>query len=57
MSENVQRIKNKTGILEPGLQLFGFETKVFYEEKFFDPGFIREIKRTGKTLYKKQRPL
>ena len=48
---NVKEIKLRTNLREPGLQLFGFESKVFYDEDFVDPGFIKEIKNTGRKIY------
>jgi predicted nucleotidyltransferase len=57
MYENVRTLKEKSGILEPGLQLFGFESKTFYEEKFFDVSFIKEIKDHGKVLFRKLKTL
>jgi hypothetical protein len=30
---------------------------LYYQEEFIDPGFIQEIKRTGKVIYSKQKGL
>jgi predicted nucleotidyltransferase len=46
-------IKKKTKLYEPYLQLMAFPSETFYEEKFIDPGFIQEIKRTGRSIYKR----
>ncbi len=51
--ENVRTIRKKTKLYEPYLQLFAFQSKVFYEETFIDPSFIKEIKTTGRKVYTK----
>lgn len=55
--ENTLAVHRKSNIYEPYLQLLAFPSETFYEEKFIDPGFIQEIKRTGKSIYKKQKLL
>lgn len=50
---NTRNIKQKTKLLVPGLQLFAFNNETFNNETFVDPGFIQEIKRTGKKIYSK----
>ena len=51
--ENVREIKRRTKLLEPGLQLFAFSTETFNNEEGIQRLFIREIKKTGKVIYKK----
>lgn len=54
MFENAQTIIRKTNLYEPYLQLVPIHSKKFYEETHIDPGFIREIKKTGKRIYTKE---
>ena len=54
---NTRTIKDKTKFFDPDLQLFSFSPKLYYQEEFIDPGFIQEIKRTGKVIYSKQKGL
>lgn len=49
--KNVRTVKEKCKLIEANLQLFAFNSKVFYEEAFVDPTFIREIKNTGRSIY------
>ncbi len=49
--ENALKIKKQTKLFEPYLQLIAFASPTFYSEVFIDPGFIREIKNTGKVVY------
>lgn len=51
--ENSLKIKKTVKLFEPYLQLTAFPSRIFYEEDFISPDFIQEIKRTGKTVYKK----
>ncbi len=51
---NNRSIKTKIKLYEPGLQLTSFCSSTFYNETFVDPGFIQEIKRTGKCIYTKE---
>ncbi len=51
------KLGQKTKLYDPDLQLMSFHSKTFYEEDFVDPNFIREIKRTGKTVYTKEKGL
>ena len=51
---NVRKIKRKTNLIKPALQLFAFNPAAYYEEQFVDPDFIKEIKSTGKSVYSKQ---
>lgn len=48
---NNRSVKTKIQLFVPGLQLTCFPSHVFYNETFVDPGFIQEIKRTGKRIY------
>ena len=48
---NALRIKKQVKLFEPYLQLLAFPSQTYYSEDFIDPDFIREIKRTGKTVY------
>lgn len=50
--ENALKIKKQTKLFEPYLQLTVFASSNFYSESFIDPGFIREIKNTGRVVYK-----
>jgi predicted nucleotidyltransferase len=50
---NVLEISRKIKFYDPDLQLTAFSSQVFYNETFIDPGFIQEIKRTGKQIYTK----
>ena len=54
---NNRYLKTKIELYEPDLQLTSFSSSAFYDETFIDPGFIREIKRTGKSIYKKDKGL
>ncbi len=54
---NNRFIKTQIKLYEPGLQLTSFPSEVFYNETFVDPGFIQEIKRTGKRVYSKDNGL
>ena len=47
---NTRYLKEKINLIEPGLQLFAFNTKVFNAEKSIEPGFIHEINKTGLRL-------
>lgn len=50
--KNIRYIKEKTKLLEPGLQLFAYPTQIFQNEKdTVHESFIREIKKTGKVIY------
>ena len=50
---NIRYVKEKTKLLEPGLQLFAYPTEIFFnEENTVHESFIREIKKTGKVIYK-----
>jgi len=49
---NVKILVEKTNLRKPYLQLVAFSSKDFDEETFINPDFIREIKRTGKVVYK-----
>lgn len=52
MFENVWKLLEKADIYEPYLQLVAFPSSIYNnEEEYVDPDFIREIKKTGKTLY------
>jgi hypothetical protein len=51
---NSREITKKTKLYEADLQLTAFPSDVFYNETFIDPGFIQEIKRTGKRIYTKE---
>ena len=48
---NSLKIKQKVKLFEPYLQMMAFPSSVFYSEKFIDPAFIQEIKKTGKKVY------
>ncbi|MBU6196973.1 MAG: nucleotidyltransferase domain-containing protein [Cyanobacteria bacterium REEB446] len=48
---NALRIKKQVKLFEPYLQLLAFPSQTYYSEDLIDPDFIREIKRTGKTVY------
>ncbi len=48
---NIRKIKEKTNLLDPDLQLFAFPSETFEKEIGFDESFIREIKKTGKVIY------
>jgi len=50
---NVKELVQKTNLRKPYLQLVAFNSKDFFEETFVNVDFIREIKRTGKVVYKK----
>lgn len=50
---NIRKIKEKTNLIDPGLQLFAFPSETFEKEQGFDEHFIREIKKTGKVIYQK----
>lgn len=52
--KNSLTIKKKTKLYEPYLQLIAFPSETFYEEKFIDPSFIQEIKKTGKSIFNSQ---
>lgn len=53
MFKHVLDITKRSKLCEPYLQLVAFPSKTYYnEESSIDPDFIREIKRTGKSLYK-----
>lgn len=52
MFKNVLTVSRKAGLCEPYLQLLAFPSNTYYNESYVDPDFIREIKRTGKVLYK-----
>lgn len=54
---NNRFVKTKIKLYEPGLQLSSFDSDVFYNERFADPAFIREIKNTGKRIYSKDKGL
>jgi predicted nucleotidyltransferase len=54
---NVMDISRKIKFYDPDLQLTAFSPDAFYNETFIDPGFIREIKRTGKQIYTKAKGL
>ncbi len=51
MYKNAMALSRKANLYEPYVQLVPFESRVYYNEKHIDPGFIRSIKNTGKTLY------
>ena len=51
--KHVREIKDRAELYDPYLELFTFPTKVFEKELGFDQYFIREIKKTGKVIYKK----
>jgi len=53
MFRNVLEVTKKSKLCEPYLQLVALPSKTFYEEHYIDPDFIREIKETGKVLYRK----
>jgi len=55
--QNVLEIKRKADILEPYLQLFAFNSNNFYKDKYIDPGFFQEIKKTSKQIYSRQQGL
>ena len=48
---NIRKVKEKTNLLDPDLQLFAFPSETFKHELGFDESFIREIKKTGKIVY------
>ena len=50
---NIRKVKERTNLIEPGLQLFAFPSEAFEKEQGFDEHFIREIKKTGKVIYQK----
>ena len=52
--KNIREVKEKSNLIEPGLQLFAFPSDLFYKEIKLDREFIREIKRTGKIIYSRQ---
>lgn len=49
--DNAIIIAKKTKLYEPYLQLMPFSSEKYYGDTHIDPNFIREIKRTGKTIY------
>ena len=49
--KNIREVKERSNLIEPGLQLFAFPSDLFYKEIKLDREFIREIKRTGKVIY------
>ena len=49
--ENIRIIKEKSKLIEPGLQLLAYPTEVFEKELGTERLFIREIKNTGKVIY------
>ena len=48
---NIRKVKEKTNLLDPDLQLFAFSSETFENELGYDESFIREIKNTGKVIY------
>jgi uncharacterized protein len=54
---NNRFIKTRIQLYEPGLQLTSFPSDTFYNETFVDPGFVQEIKRTGKSIYTRSKGL
>ena len=54
MIKNVREVKEKSNLIEPGLQLFAFSSDLFYKKKSSDQPFIHEIKKTGKVIYSRQ---
>ena len=49
--ENIRIIKERTKLIEPGLQLLAYPTETFEKELGTERLFIREIKKTGTILY------
>lgn len=49
--ENIRTIKEKTKLIDPGLQLLAYPTEVFEKELGVERLFIKEIKKTGKIIY------
>lgn len=45
-------VAKKADLYDPDIQLFAFPSKTFNEEKGVQGSFIREIKKTGKVIYK-----
>lgn len=54
---NTRTIKDKVKLYDPDLQLFSFSPALYYQEEFVDPGFVQEIKRTGRSIYTKEKGL
>lgn len=53
-SLNALNLIKKIKLYDPDLQLIGFKSSSYNnEEEWVHPEFIREIKRTGKVLYRK----
>lgn len=50
---NAMKVFNKTNLIEPYLQLVPLSSDTFYHVNYFDNGFIKSIKETGKSIYKK----
>jgi len=56
--DNNLHIKRTCNVHHPDLQLISLHPSKFYNpNSFIDPGFIQEIKRTGKVIYSKQKGL
>ncbi|MDD9898600.1 MAG: nucleotidyltransferase domain-containing protein [Candidatus Melainabacteria bacterium] len=53
MFENALAVHRKADLYEPYLQLVPFHSRKFYQETHIDPGFVAEIKKTGKRIYTK----
>lgn len=49
--ENIREIKERTNLIDPGLQLLAYPTEIFEKELGVERLFIREIKQTGKVIY------
>ena len=49
--ENIRIVKERTKLIEPGLQLLAYPTETFEKELGVERLFIREIKNTGTILY------
>lgn len=49
--ENVRIIKEKSNLIDVGLQIVAYPTEVFENEQGAERLFIREIKNTGKIIY------
>ena len=55
--DNVLTITKKIKLFDPDIQFVAFPSEKYYNETFIDPGFIREIKNTGKQVYTKSKGL
>ena len=52
--ENIRIIKERTKLIEPGLQLLAYPTETFEKELGTERLFIKEIKKTGTVLYERK---